>query len=91
MVRYFYAWMPLVLVGTVVILICPWLGLIALLVGLSSVLAALGALTWAIVSALGALARSVLRHTTAPASREPADTGPRVALNAGGVGGGATR
>jgi hypothetical protein len=91
MVRYFYTWIPLVIVGTIVILVCPWLGLIALLAGLSSVLAAVGALAWATVSALGALARSLQSHTTARASRERAETSPRVALHAGGVGGGGTR
>jgi hypothetical protein len=30
MVRYFYAWTPLVIVGTIVLLALPWLGLIAL-------------------------------------------------------------
>jgi hypothetical protein len=32
MVRYFYLWTPLVIVGTVVLLSLPWLGLIALMV-----------------------------------------------------------
>jgi hypothetical protein len=32
MVRYFYAWTPLVIVGTVVLLSLPWLGLIALMI-----------------------------------------------------------
>jgi hypothetical protein len=31
MVRYFYLWTPYVIVGTVVLLSLPWLGLIALL------------------------------------------------------------
>jgi hypothetical protein len=57
MVRYFYAWIPVVIVGTVVILACPWLGLIALMVGLLAVVAAFGALARAIVAALYALGR----------------------------------
>ena len=32
MVRYFYAWTPLVIVTTVVLLSAPWLGLIALMI-----------------------------------------------------------
>ena len=49
MVRYFYAWIPVVAVGTLVILSLPWLGLIALIVVLPLVLGALAALAWAIV------------------------------------------
>jgi uncharacterized protein (DUF486 family) len=41
MVRYFYAWAPLVIVGTFVFLTLPWLGLIALMVFVLVVLAAL--------------------------------------------------
>jgi hypothetical protein len=33
MVRYFYAWTPLVIVAAVVPLSMPWLGLIALTIG----------------------------------------------------------
>jgi hypothetical protein len=48
MVRYFYAWTPLVIVvGTAVLLTTPYLALIALML---VSLAALAALTWAIVS-----------------------------------------
>ncbi len=50
MVRYFYAWIPVVVVETLVILSLPWLGLIALIVVLPVVLGALAALAWAIVS-----------------------------------------
>src|SRR5262249_49759046 len=46
MVRYFYAWTPLVIVGTVVFLSLPWLGLIALMI---VSLAALAAVAYAIV------------------------------------------
>lgn len=41
MVRYFYAWTPLFLVGTLCILALPWLGLIALFVVALLVLPAL--------------------------------------------------
>ena len=46
MVRYFYSWIPLVLVGTLCILALPWLGLIALMV---AVLGVVPALAFAIV------------------------------------------
>lgn len=49
MVRYLYAWTPLVIVGTVVLLSLPWLGLIALAIFSLFALAALAALAWAIV------------------------------------------
>ena len=42
MVRYFYAWTPLFLVGTLCILSLPWLGLIALMVVALVALPALG-------------------------------------------------
>ena len=45
MVRYFYAWTPLFIVGTLCILALPWLGLIALFV---VALVVLPALAWAI-------------------------------------------
>ena len=50
MVKYFYAWTPLVIVGTVVLLSLPWLGLFALLLVSLVALAALAALAWAIVA-----------------------------------------
>ena len=45
MVRYFYAWTPAFIVGTLCILALPWLGLIALFV---VALVALPVLAWAI-------------------------------------------
>ena len=45
MVRYFYAWTPAFIVGTLCILALPWLGLIALFV---VALVMLPALAWAI-------------------------------------------
>ena len=51
MVRYFYAWTPLVVVGTVILLSLPWLGLVALMIAALAAFAALAALTWAIVAA----------------------------------------
>jgi hypothetical protein len=51
LVRYFYAWTPLVVVGTVVLLSLPWLGLIALASAALAAFAALAALASAIVAA----------------------------------------
>jgi hypothetical protein len=62
MVRYFYAWTPLVIVGTVVLLSLPWLGLIALMVVSLVALAALAALAWAIVSVTSMLSRAISRR-----------------------------
>jgi hypothetical protein len=59
MVEYFYAWTPLVVVTTVVLLALPWLGLIALLIGALAALAALAALTRAIVAAPLAVGRAI--------------------------------
>ena len=74
MVRYFYSWTPVVVVfATAVILTCPYLAVALLLVVPLAVLAALGALVWATVSALytlgrGALGRSVPGSPEASAS-----------------------
>jgi hypothetical protein len=56
MVSYFYKWVPIVIVGTVIILSLPWLGLIALMVVLLAVVAALA---WAIVSVPYMLSRAI--------------------------------
>ena len=42
MVRYFYVWTPLVIVGTTTLLALPWLGLIALMLVSLVALPALG-------------------------------------------------
>ena len=62
MVRYFYAWMPFVIVGTVVLLALPWLGLIALMVFALVALGALAALAWAIVFVPYMLVRAIGRR-----------------------------
>jgi hypothetical protein len=62
MVRYLYAWTPLVIVGTVAILALPWLGLIALAIFSLVALAALAALAWAIVFVPYMLGRATSRH-----------------------------
>jgi hypothetical protein len=82
MVRYFYAWTPLVIVGTVVLLSLPWLGLIALMV---VSLVALAALALAIVFVPYMLSRAIsrswhVRSGTSPrtaAAMSPADLGVR--------------
>jgi hypothetical protein len=50
LVRYFYAWTPLVVVGTVFLLSLPWLGLIALMIAALAAFAALAALAWVTVA-----------------------------------------
>jgi hypothetical protein len=62
MVRYFFAWMPLVIVGTVVLLALPWLGLIALMLVALVALVALAALVWAIVAVPYMLGRAISRR-----------------------------
>jgi hypothetical protein len=59
MVRYFYAWTPLVIVGTVVLLSLPWLGLIALMAFALLALGALAAFAWAIVFVPYRLGRAI--------------------------------
>ena len=70
MVRYFYAWTPLVIVGTVVLLSLPWLGLIALMIFALVALVALAALALAIV-AVAVLARPLHRSPLAGAECRP--------------------
>jgi len=92
MVRYFYAWMPVVVVfGTAVILICPYLAVIVLAAVVLGLLGALAALVWTTAWHLYAFAHSALGHPAPPAARQRADTGPRVALTHGRLGAGASR
>ena len=75
--RYFYAWTPLVLVGAVVLLSLPWLGLIALAVIALAALAVLATLAWAIVAAPLAVGHAMGRRW-----RERGDVSrPRAALS----------
>jgi membrane protein implicated in regulation of membrane protease activity len=62
MLRYFYAYTPFIIVGTVFLLALPWLGLIALMVFALVALAALAALAWAIIAAPYFLVRSLGRR-----------------------------
>jgi hypothetical protein len=59
MVRYFYAWTPLAIVGAVVLLSLPWLGLIALMI---VSLVALPALAIAIVATPYLLIQAIARR-----------------------------
>jgi hypothetical protein len=62
MVSYFYAWTPFVIVGTVVLLSLPWLGLIALLTLALVAIVALAALASAIIFVPFRLSRAISRR-----------------------------
>jgi hypothetical protein len=62
MVRYFYGWTPLVIVGTVLLLSAPWLGLFALAIFAIVALVALAALAWAVVFVPYMLSRAISRR-----------------------------
>ena len=74
MVRYFYAWTPLVIITAVVLLSAPWLGLIALMIVSLVALGALAALAWAIAFVPYMLSRAIGRrwHSRSGASPRPA-------------------
>lgn len=80
MVRYFYAWTPLVIVGTVVFLSLPWLGLIALMI---ISLVALPALALAIGFVPYMLSRAISRRWHSRGSASPRTA---VALSPAGSG-----
>ena len=79
MFEYFYAFGPLVIVGTVLLLSLPWLGLIALMFVVLVALAALAALAWATVFVPYMLGRAISRHWHNRTSANPqtAATGPQ--------------
>jgi hypothetical protein len=62
MVRYFYAWTPLVIVAAVFLLSMPWLGLIALMIAATVALVALATLAWAIIFVPYMLSRAISRR-----------------------------
>jgi hypothetical protein len=62
MVRYFYAWTPLVIVAAVFVLSMPWLALITLIALVIVSLVVLAALAWAIVSVPHILGRTISRR-----------------------------
>jgi hypothetical protein len=76
MARYFYGWTPLGIVGVLVVLLCPYLALIAL-AGIS--LAALAALAGAIVSVPYMLSRAVTRRRHSRSDASPRRTAALVA------------
>ena len=69
MVRYFYSWTPLVIVGTVVLLSLPWLGVVALMV---AALGALGTLALAIAWAMQMLSLAMSRRRHGRTGARPA-------------------
>jgi hypothetical protein len=71
MVRYFYAWTPLVIVAAVVLLSMPWLGLIALMIIALGALAALAALAGAVVCVPYTLTRAISRRWHTRSSGSP--------------------
>jgi membrane protein implicated in regulation of membrane protease activity len=71
MVRYFYAWAPLVIVGTVALLSLPGLALIALMIVALVALVALGALAWAIVAVSYVLGCAISRRWEGRSSATP--------------------
>jgi len=81
MVRYFYAWTPLIIVGSVLLLALPWLGLIALMI---VALFALAAFAFVIVLVPYTLGRAIShlwqrRTSTTPRTAHdvtPAPSGP---------------
>jgi uncharacterized membrane protein len=68
MVRYFYAWTPLVIVGTIFFLALPWLALIALLI---VALFALAALAAAVVFLPFMLGRAIVRNRHSVSAARP--------------------
>jgi hypothetical protein len=68
MVRYWYSWTPLILLGVVLVVSTPFLGLVALLTG--SVVA-LAALAWAIVMVPYMLGRAIVRLWHARSGESP--------------------
>jgi hypothetical protein len=71
MVRYFYAWTPLVIVATVSVLSMPWLALIALMIVAIVALVALAALAWAVVFVPYMLSRAISRRWHIGSSANP--------------------
>jgi ABC-type transport system involved in cytochrome bd biosynthesis fused ATPase/permease subunit len=74
MVRYFYAWGPFFIVGTVLLLSLPWLGFIALMFAALIALLALAALGWATLVVPYKLTRAISRHWRDRTSASPRTT-----------------
>jgi hypothetical protein len=86
MVRYFYAWIPLASIWTLLILTLPWLGLIAFMVLLFAAVSAICALGWAFIASVHALGRLALGRLIPRRSRAWRDDDQPLALNTRGVG-----
>jgi hypothetical protein len=71
LVRYFYAWTPLVIITAVVLLSAPWLGLIALMILSLVALGALAALAWAIASVPYMVSRAIGRRRRSRSGASP--------------------
>ena len=59
MASYFYKWIPLFIIGTLFLLGLPWLGLIALIFVVFTLVSALVALAFAVSRAIGNLGRAI--------------------------------
>jgi hypothetical protein len=75
MVRYFYAWTPVVIVGTVFLLSLPWLGLVALMIVSLVSLVALAALVWAVVFMPYMLGHAIARRWHSSSGASPGTAG----------------
>jgi hypothetical protein len=64
--RYFYVWTPPLVLGAVVFLSLPWLGLLALIVIAPTALLVLAALAWAVIAAPYLLIRSYALNAPRP-------------------------
>lgn len=81
MVRYFYAWIPVAIIWTLLILTLPWLGLIALMVLLLAAVPAVWALGWAFIATVRALGRLAFGRLVPRRSRAWHDATQPVPLN----------
>jgi hypothetical protein len=70
---YFYAWIPFIALGTIVVLVLPWLAVIALMAVLLAAVAALGSLAWGVVATLSGLRHP--RKQTVPSQQVALESG----------------
>jgi len=70
---YFYAWIPFIALGPIVVLVLPWLAVIALMAVLLAAVAALGSLAWGVLAALSGLRRP--RKQTVPSQQVALQSG----------------
>jgi hypothetical protein len=62
MANYFYKWTPLFVLGTVLLLGLPWLGLIALVVVVLVLVSAVATLAFGVAWAIGTVSRAITRR-----------------------------